>query len=263
MVKHRRIRRPLREHSCRDLGVDGVLSTSLDGIVGGGRTTAAIQLAQGAVPLALIDDHDAIHAAIEIWCATADPPIQLGGSYFSLGSFIDARPLAPLHAGVVVFDLELESRRVDIDGLAHLTGAGYRVIVYSHLAADEIILTCLELGAASYLVKSEGKNHFVEAIRAALTDSPYVGPRMASAMYNDRTVGRPNLAAREKEVLIAWFQTDSKQLVAELMFVSTSTVRTHLQRARTKYAQVGRPAATKAAMVARAVQDGIINVDDL
>jgi DNA-binding NarL/FixJ family response regulator len=219
--------------------------------------------APSAVSLALIDDHDAIHAAIEVWCAQADPPINLVGSYFSLGSFIDARPFSPLHAGVVVFDLELQSRRLDIDGLAHLTGAGYRVIVYSHLAADEIILTCLEFGAATYLVKSEGKSHLVEAIRAALTDSAYVGPRMASAMYNDQTVGRPNLAAREKEVLIAWFQTDSKQLVAERLFVSTSTVRTHLQRARTKYAQVGRPAATKAALVARAIQDGIINVDDL
>lgn len=216
-----------------------------------------------AASVAVIDDHDAIHAAVEIWCATADPPIHFAGSFFSLGAFIDARPLDRKQSGVVVFDLELHSRRLDFDGLAHLTRVGYRVIVYSHLAADEIILTCLELGVATYLFKSEGRNHLVEAIRAAHADTPYVGPRMAAAMYNDRTVGRPKLAAREKEVLIAWFQTDSKQLVGERLFVSASTVRTHLQRARAKYAQVGRPAATKAALVARAIQDGVINVDDL
>ncbi len=223
----------------------------------------AVRQERDAASVALIDDHDAIHAAVEIWCATADPPINFVGSFFSLGAFIDARPLDRMQSGVVVFDLELRSRRLDIDGLAHLTRAGYRVIVYSHLAADEIILTCLELGVATYLVTSEGRNDLVEAIRAAHADTAYVGPRMAAAMYNDRTVGRPNLAAREKEVLIAWFQTDSKQLVAERLFVSASTVRTHLQRARAKYAQVGRPAATKAALVARVIQDGVINVDDL
>jgi hypothetical protein len=32
---------------------------------------------------------------------------------------------------------------------------------------------------------------------------------------------------------------------------------------RAKYAAVGRPATTKAALVARAIQDGIVNVDDI
>ncbi len=82
-------------------------------------------------------------------------------------------------------------------------------------------------------------------------------------MLNDSTVGRPNLAKREKEVLIAWFRTESKELVAEQLSIAPTTVRTHLQRVRTKYAAVGRAATTKAALVARAIQDGIIDVDDL
>jgi DNA-binding CsgD family transcriptional regulator len=82
-------------------------------------------------------------------------------------------------------------------------------------------------------------------------------------MVTDRSLGRPNLPAREEEVLIAWFQTESKDLVAEKLHIAPSTVRTHLQRVRAKYAAVGRPATTKAALVARAIQDGIINLDDL
>ena len=97
----------------------------------------------------------------------------------------------------------------------------------------------------------------------ACSDIPYVAPRMAGAMFNDRSLGRPNLPAREEEVLIAWFQTESKDLVAEKLHIAPSTVRTHLQRVRAKYAAVGRPATTKAALVARAIQDGIINIDDL
>ncbi len=92
---------------------------------------------------------------------------------------------------------------------------------------------------------------------------PYVGPRMAEAMINDSAVGRPNLAPREKEVLIAWFRTESKDVVASQLQIAPTTVRTHLQRVRAKYAAVGRPATTKAALVARAIQDGIVNVDDI
>jgi DNA-binding CsgD family transcriptional regulator len=103
----------------------------------------------------------------------------------------------------------------------------------------------------------------IDAIRAARTDTPYVGPRMALAMLNDSTVGRANLAPREKEVLVAWFRTESKDLVARQLQIAPTTVRTHLQRIRAKYAAVGRPATTKAALVARAIQDGIVNVDDI
>ena len=74
---------------------------------------------------------------------------------------------------------------------------------------------------------------------------------------------RPDLAPREREVLIAWFRTDSKDGVAQQLHIAPTTVRTHLQRVRAKYAAVGRPATTKAALVARALQDGLIDVDDL
>ena len=76
-------------------------------------------------------------------------------------------------------------------------------------------------------------------------------------------VSRPVLAPREIEVLIAWFQTDSKELVGRRLHIAPTTVRTHLQRIRVKYAAVGRPAPTKAALVARALQDGLVNIDDL
>lgn len=74
---------------------------------------------------------------------------------------------------------------------------------------------------------------------------------------------RPELAPREKEVLVAWILHDSKDDVASHLQISATTVRTHLQRIRDKYAAAGRPAPTKAALVARAIQDGLIDVNDL
>lgn len=82
-------------------------------------------------------------------------------------------------------------------------------------------------------------------------------------MIFDGPVAHPNLSPREVEVLIAWLQSDSKTAVASTMYLSVGTVNTHLSRIRAKYAQVGRHAPTKAALVARALQDGLISIDEL
>ncbi|MGW5267976.1 LuxR C-terminal-related transcriptional regulator [Rhodococcus sp. NPDC003994] len=74
---------------------------------------------------------------------------------------------------------------------------------------------------------------------------------------------RPKLTAREVEVLLAWFRSDSKPAVARTLFLSLGTVNTHLTRIRQKYAAVGRPAPTKASLVARALQDDIVRLTDL
>jgi DNA-binding NarL/FixJ family response regulator len=215
------------------------------------------------IAVAVIDDHDVIHAGIAIWCRQANPPIRIAGNYLSVESFLSDDPPQSTDVDVVLVDLELKSRHLDLLGVEKVIMAGHRVVVFSHIDADEIILKCLDLGVMSYVVKTEGKNHLIDAIRDAYSDIPYVAPRMAGAMFNDRRVGRPNLPVREEEVLIAWFQTESKDLVAEKLHIAPSTVRTHLQRVRAKYAALGRPASTKAALVARAIQDGIINLDDL
>ena len=86
---------------------------------------------------------------------------------------------------------------------------------------------------------------------------------MGKALVNDTTLGRLKLSEREKEVLIAWFQTESKDLVGKRLYIAPTTVRTHLQRARAKYASVGRPAPTKSALLARAIEDGILSLNDL
>jgi DNA-binding NarL/FixJ family response regulator len=213
--------------------------------------------------VAVVDDQDAVHAAVELWCAQAQPPIRFAGGYFCAEQFLDAHP-TPVASGVgvVVLGPDVEGR-VDFTVLDGIVQRRHRVIVYSHFSTDKVILTALDRGAVTFLAKSERKDHLIDAIRAAETDTPYVGPRMAGAMLNDGTIGRPNLAPREKEVLIAWFRTESKDLVARQLQIAPTTVRTHLQRVRAKYAAIGRPATTKAALVARAIQDGIVHVDDI
>lgn len=68
--------------------------------------------------------------------------------------------------------------------------------------------------------------------------------------------GRPALSEREVQVLLAWLAADSKEEAAARLYISASTVSTHIARIRAKYASLGRPAPTKAHLLARALQDG-------
>ena len=74
---------------------------------------------------------------------------------------------------------------------------------------------------------------------------------------------RPDLSEREIEVLIAWLVCDSTREVTEQLFLADSTVGTYIQRVRSKYQAVGRPARTKVRLLLRALEDGLIRVDDL
>lgn len=210
-----------------------------------------------------IDDHDVVHAGVEAWCASADPPITVVGGFATPADFFEAVPDYRDTVDVILLDLQIQAEKPDFDTLRTLCDDGRRVVVYSYLSSDEVILTCLDLGAVTYLTKSEGRRHLVDAVRAAHTAEPYVGPRMARAVLHDGTRGRINLSEREREVLIAWFQTESKELVGKRLHIAPTTVRTHLQRARAKYAAVGRPASTKSALLARAIEDGILSLADL
>lgn len=88
-------------------------------------------------------------------------------------------------------------------------------------------------------------------------------PSSAKAMLGDTKVGRPRLSPQELRALRLWFQMPKKHNVAREMNISIDTVDQYLSRARVKYAAAGRPASNKAAMVARAIEDGIISPEDV
>ncbi|WP_244881155.1 LuxR C-terminal-related transcriptional regulator [Tsukamurella pseudospumae] len=74
--------------------------------------------------------------------------------------------------------------------------------------------------------------------------------------------GTPQLSAREVEVLLAWFGSDSKDGAASELFISAATVATHIARVRVKYAGAGRPARSKTALFARLLEDGHTSLRD-
>ncbi|HWO65079.1 MAG TPA: response regulator transcription factor [Umezawaea sp.] len=208
----------------------------------------------------VVDDHPAVRAGVAYWLAAGTPPITVAAS----GEDVRVAWIGDgATADVVILDLHLGGPTPALGDLRRLVEAGRRVVVYSMRADDETALTCLELGALCYLTKAEGEEHLVEATRAAGRGDPYTPPSLAGALAGDRSDHRPALSARETEVLVEWFQSESKDFVAQRLGITASTVNSHLERIRIKYAQIGREAPTKAALVARAIQDGLIGVEDL
>lgn len=77
------------------------------------------------------------------------------------------------------------------------------------------------------------------------------------------TPRKPVLGAREREVLLTWLLQDTKEHTARTLYITPNTVRTHVERVRAKYAAIGRPAATKTELLIRAIQDGLLPMDEI
>jgi DNA-binding NarL/FixJ family response regulator len=207
----------------------------------------------------VVDDHPVVVSGVRAWFRDAGIAVTASGG--------DPRlpwSRSGLSADVVVLDLHLAARPTPAwDDLTELITAGRRVVVYTMRDDRETALRCLDAGCATFLTKAEGEEHLVTAVLAAAQDRPYVPPSLAGAISANEAADRPRLTDRETEVLLAWFQCESKQLVAARCNLSPRTVEGYIDRVRVRYARAGRPAPTKASLVARALQDGLIELEDL
>lgn len=210
----------------------------------------------------VVGNQRVVYAGIEAWLTARHPHTKIIGQFASPAEF--AATYRTAEPGLVVlFDLPCDGGGPDLDALRQICDAGHRVVVYTCSVTDDVISATHEAGAVGCIAKHEPEHVLAAAIDAAHGDHPHVVPRMAQALHRSARKARPQLTHREQQVLIAWFQTENKNAVAERLYIEPSTVATHLQRVRAKYAAVGRPAPTKAALVARAIQDEILSVDDL
>jgi DNA-binding NarL/FixJ family response regulator len=209
------------------------------------------------IGVAIVDDHPVVIDGVRAWLAT-EPRLAV----LATGDDPDAVLRAAPEAEVVLLDLRLRGRMV-VDKLAELSAAGWRVVVYSEHTEPETMLAALDAGAVAFLAKHEGREHCVATVLAAARDRPYVPPALAGAMVGDRRPDRPTLSDKEREALLLWFQSMSKASVARRMQISEHTVKQYVDRARIKYTRAGRPAATKAALLARAIEDGLVRPEEI
>jgi two-component system, NarL family, nitrate/nitrite response regulator NarL len=210
------------------------------------------------VTVAIIEDHPVVTEGVASWIRS-DP-----GQRVRLVQ--TARDLTGLHpvppADVVILDLELSGELVTTQ-IPGLVAAGCRVVAFSGHSDPAIVMETLDNGAHAYVSKEEGRDHLVEAVLAAAADRPYVTRSQARAILADQRPARPALSEQERQALLLWFQGMSKSSVGRRMSISENTVRQYISRARAKYAATGRTAPSKDALLARAIEDGVITPGEI
>ncbi|MFI5983483.1 response regulator [Streptomyces sp. NPDC051555] len=211
-------------------------------------------MADEPITVVIVDDHEVVIDGVRGWCERAQPPIHFvsaGGQLSRVWTGEGAR------ADVVVFDLCYVTNKVyEFHELRQLVSSGRRVVVFSGEESAEVILQCGRLGAMSFVTKAEGEKHLINAIRAAKEGETYTAPRHAGTIVGARAPDRPDLSEKQVEVLLAWCGGLSKPAVARKLHITPSTVATHIERARRRYDEVGRPAPNKVSMTNRLIQDG-------
>jgi two-component system, NarL family, nitrate/nitrite response regulator NarL len=212
------------------------------------------------VTVVIIEDHPVVTEGVASWIRS-DPGqrVRLVHTARDLTGFRGV-PWPP--ADVLILDLELGGELVT-GQIPELVATGYRVVAFSGHSDPEIVMATLDNGAHAYVSKEEGKDHLVEAVLAAAADRPYVTRSQARAMLADQHPARPALSQQERQALLLWFQGMSKASVGRRMSISENTVRQYITRARAKYAATGRTAPSKDALLARAIEDGVIKAAEI
>jgi DNA-binding NarL/FixJ family response regulator len=153
----------------------------------------------------------------------------------------EARRLKP---DVCLFDIRmprLDGLEATRQLLAGGNGSGPRIVVVTTFDTDEYVYGALRSGATGFLLKDSGPTLLVEAVRAAASGESLISPSVTVRLLERLTepvAAGPKavdvLTERELDVveLVARGKTNAE--IAEALFVSVSTVKTHLEAVRAK-----------------------------
>lgn len=214
-------------------------------------------MAETPVSVALVDDQVLVRSGFRM-LIDSQPDLQVVAEVSS-GREAVASP-AVAHADVILMDIRMPEmdgiaatqRLLGTDGGAAGTTGGAtasgdgapRVLILTTFDLDEYALEAVRAGASGFLLKDVPPEELLEAIRTVHSGGGVVAPTTTRRLLNHmapllrrETQGSPasraavdTLTAREREVfeLIASGMTNTE--IADALFLSEATVKTHVGR---------------------------------
>jgi DNA-binding NarL/FixJ family response regulator len=212
-----------------------------------------------AINVALVDDHAVVREAVAGMLSAQEEITVIGqAGSLSEGMALVDRLLTtpPVGRLVAVVDVTMP----DGSGLALVRTARERskdigLVVLTMLNDDTTLLEALDAGASALVRKSAPSEQVISAVRrAAEMPGEFSASGLAEAMRRQADTPQTNLTAREAEVLRLLVEGSSVAQVGRQLFMSPSTVKTHIGKI---YEKLG--AHNRASAVIAAVRLGLVS----
>ena len=195
---------------------------------------------RGGAPIRtlVVDDQGLVRAGFRM-ILEAQPDLEVvGEAADGLEAVSAARRLRP---DVVLMDIRMP--RLDgLEATRRLTGPGVagpvRVLILTTFDLDEYVFAALRAGASGFLLKDLPREDLVAAVRVVATGEALLAPRITRRLIEEFARRPPaadpdpaalaSLTAREREALELMARGLSNAEMAQSLFVSEHTVKTHV-----------------------------------
>lgn len=200
------------------------------------------------IRLVIADDHPIVRAGL-IALFSLEPDLEVVAE---AGTPDEAVACAEReNPDVVLMDLQFgshaETTGVEATRRIRALEAPPYVLVLTNYDSDADILGAVEAGASGYLLKDAPPHELTAAVRAAAAGESALAPVIASRLLDRMRAPRVSLSSREIEVLELVAAGRSNSEVADALFVSETTVKSHLAHIFSKLDVSSRTAAVSAA----------------
>ena len=201
----------------------------------------------------LIDDHELIRQGLAGAFAQADGFDVAGQA----GSVEDGLALArEVSPDVVVTDVRLpDGSGLDVVRALRKENKQVGLVVLTMYAGDEQLFAAMDAGASGFVGKDAPTSTVIGAARqAAIAPLTFTCMGLAEAMVRRMSSGAPRLSDRERQVLELLAEGLGVTAIAERLYLSESTAKSHIGRI---YEKLG--AANRAQALVTAMRTGLIS----
>jgi DNA-binding NarL/FixJ family response regulator len=199
----------------------------------------------------IVDDHEVVREGLRLSLSRA-PHIRIVGEAADGAAAVElALRRKP---DVIIMDVRMPG----MDGLEATKqlleqDAEAKVLIFTAYSERALLQRGLESGARGYILKEAPHETLLRAIEKVAAGETFVDPALMSALTKSRD-GSDVLTAREREILQLLADGMSNADVAQQLFISQETVKSHVRHILTKL-----EADTRTQAVAIALRDAMID----